>query len=194
MSRPSQYILLCEDKLHGVFVKRFLKKNGVTRNQIREIPCPNGKKAGEQHVRNQYPIELKLCRQRNTKASTLLIVVVDADLGLVEEHDRELDEAARKEDISPRTSSDKVVHIIPKRNIETWFAFLDPERGSEEKAIDEEKDYKGRKNYSNRESDCHSLVDLLCESCKKHQLLPNAPPSLLRACEEFSRIHSLLTR
>lgn len=194
MSPPSQYILLCEDKLHGVFVKRFLKKNGVTDHKIHEIPYPNGKGAGEQHVRNQYPINLKECRRRNANASTLLIVVVDADRGSVEEHDRELDEAARKADISPRTSSDKVVHIIPKRNIETWLAFLDSERGSEEQAIDEEKDYKGRKNYSNRESDCRSLVDLLCKSCKKHQLLPNAPPSLLRACEEFSRIHSMLTR
>lgn len=186
MSRASEYIILHEDKMHLVFVQYFLKKFGVHNRLIRSVLCPKGKGAGEQHVRNRYPNELKAYRTRAAKALTVLIVVIDADSGSVEDHRRELDRSARKNEVEARTSQDKIVHIIPKRNIETWLAFLDLG------CVDENKDYKNEYGFKKRESECHVLIDRLYDACKHHRNLADIPPSLQEACHEFERIRSLL--
>lgn len=188
--RPSLYIVLCEDQLHGVFVEYFLKKHGIQNRLIRRIPCPKGKGAGEQHVRTQYPNELKAYRSRTArmarKECTVLIVLVDADADTVENHNRELDNAAKKNDLAPRTSGECVVHLIPKRHIETWLAYLD--LGT----FDEAQNYKNDYSFRQKESACHCLIDRLFDSCQQHKTLENIPPSLSDACREFSRIQSLL--
>jgi len=48
MSKASQIIVLCEDKAHEVFVKRFLKKGwGVKPRAIRKPPYSSGKGSGK---------------------------------------------------------------------------------------------------------------------------------------------------
>lgn len=183
MSKASQIILLCEDKLQEVVVRRFLKEGwGVGSRKIRVVPFPNGKGSGESHVRKKYPKNLKAYRSRS--AQTILIAVIDADTGSVAQHHRELDNACQGFD--PRFSNEAVVHMIPKYHIETWLAYLDGQ------AVDEDKKYKSDYQFKGCESNCHRLVDQLVGKCKSNTPLNSPPASLSDACNEFSRIRNIL--
>ena len=49
MSKASQIVVLCEDKAHEIFVKRFLTRGwGVKPRAIRVVVYPNGKGSGKQ--------------------------------------------------------------------------------------------------------------------------------------------------
>ena len=175
MSRASEIILLCEDRLQEVAVRRFLRKRGANHRQIRVPPYPKGRGCGEQYVRGEYANELKGFRQRSSKAQTLLIAVIDADTGSVEERCRQLEEACEGKGIEPRGENEAVVHFVPRRHIETWLAYLDGQ------LVNETDSYKGSYAFSGRESDAKQLVDRLC-----HGDLPgDKPPSLRQACEEW---------
>ncbi len=184
---PSQYILLCEDKQQEVFVRRFLKKGwGITDRAIRVLPYPAGHGAGEQFVRENYPDNLKAFRTRH--ASTTFIAVIDADTKSVLNRSNDFDQVAETNCIAKRSSAESVLHIIPKRNIETWLAYL-----SSLQPIDEGKNYKSECNFTNHESLCWPLVDRLIDACKNNQELPNCPESLGIACREFNdRLRNLL--
>ncbi|MCX7047482.1 MAG: hypothetical protein NTX50_18615 [Candidatus Sumerlaeota bacterium] len=63
----------------------------------------------------EFPKELQACRQRQTKAKTLLIAVVDAD---------KLEVDRRRADLKadPQvTPTDPLAVLIPRRHIETWI-------------------------------------------------------------------------
>ena len=181
MSRASQVIVLCEDKLHRTFVTRFLKQHGYMEREFRVQQCPGGTGAAEHFVRSRYPVLLKACRARTAK--TFLIAMIDADKGSVADHEKQLTEACEAAGVPPRQHSDKVVHVIPRRAINTWLAFL---AGGK---VDEETDYK-REGYDYRrcESSISSLVRGLYETCARNEVPRGAPPSLEQACREFGRI------
>ena len=100
-NRPSRFIILCEDKLQELFVRRFLTKGwNINGRMIRSLAYPDGSGSGEKHVRDKYPGELKAYRSRH--ASTVLVTVIDAGTKSVRDHNGELDAAARENDIPPR--------------------------------------------------------------------------------------------
>jgi hypothetical protein len=186
VSKASQVIVLCEDKLQEVVVYRFLKKGwGITNRQVRIIPQPHGEGSGEKHVRNLYPSELRAYRTR--KAKTILIAVIDADNGTVAEHNTELEKACHLKNIEPRHKDDAVMHLIPRRHIETWLAYLDGQ------SVNEVDNYKPSYEFKHRESDCHNLVDKLARNCKNNTRIHEPPQSLNSACKEFSeRVRTVL--
>jgi len=51
-------------------------------------------------------------------------VVMDADTGTVEEHRKELERACSRVQpaVRVRQTNEAVIHVIPKRHIETWLA------------------------------------------------------------------------
>ena len=178
MSKASQIILLCEDFLTEVVVRRFLKQWGVNVNRkVRVIPYPEGKGSGELHVRKKYAETLKTYRSRS--AQTVLIAVMDADTGTVAQHHRELDQVCTNAGVPPRSLNDAVLHVIPKHHIETWLAYLD------DVVVDESKSYKPKYEFKGKESKSNPLVDRLVSSCQNHILLSNPPPSLREMCKEF---------
>ena len=71
MSKASQTIVLCEDKAHEMFVKRFLKIWGVKPRAIRVPPYPHGKGSGKKHVEDKISLEanaiLYIPQKRETK-------------------------------------------------------------------------------------------------------------------------------
>jgi len=189
MSKASEIIVLCEDKLQKVFVLRFLKKGWKKgKYDVTVVPYPQGGSggAGEKHVRDNYPRQLTACRARH--AGTILIVVMDADAGTVDEHHRELERACScvQPPVGVRQASEPVVHVIPKRHIETWLAYL----GNDD--VDEDRSYRSDCGFRGCEADCHSLVDRLAMACKNREQLADMPDSLGRACIEFERIRGLL--
>lgn len=188
MSKASRIIVLCEDRLQEVFVRRFLKHGwNIGVRQIRVVPYPHGAGgAGERHVCEKYPNELTAFRARH--AATILITVVDADNGTVQAHQEELARACRQAQpaVAIRQADETVIHVIPKWHIETWLAYLDGIHVSEDER------YKTSHAFAKRESECHPLVDRLATTCRNREQLTDPPNSLVQACTEFDRIRGLL--
>lgn len=189
MRRASEIIVLCEDHLQEVFVRRFLKRGWhIKEPPIRVIRCSRGGSggAGEKHVRDNYPKELKAFRTR--RVGTILIVVMDADAGTVSEHHRELEKtcSSTQPPICVRQPKEAVVHVISKWHIETWLAYLDGV------SVTEDQQYKSNYAFRRCEAKCHPLVDKLATACKNGEQLPKMPDSLVQACKEFERIRHLL--
>jgi hypothetical protein len=87
--------------------------------------------------------------------------------------------ACEESEISFRQDNERVVFVIPKRNIETWLAYL---RGQ---PVNEASVYP---KYES-ESHCKEQVTKLDEMCRVQALEPEPPPpSLISACSEFRRI------
>lgn len=177
MSRV-RIVLLCEDRKTDVFVRRFLKQRKFTNRDVTTLPFAGGKGSGEAWGRNQFPKELKAIR---TQQAAYLVVVLDADYRTVAERGLQLQRACEEAAVPPRNSGDPVVVAVPKRNLETWLAYLD---GTD---VDEETDYKTK--GSGGEKECKPLADRLFEMCHREQRLRHpAPPSLEVACEEYQKL------
>lgn len=169
--------LLCEDSQTDSFVRRFLKRRNFHGRDVRTLPLPEGRQSGEQWVRERYPAELRTIRGRQ---GAYLIVVTDADDRSTNDRRRQLEAACREQNVPARTGADPVILIVPRRNIETWLAYLDA--GNE---VDEAKTYPRLK----RERDCDRHAGTLFGMCRDaRQLDAAAPPSLREACEEYSRL------
>ena len=187
MSKASQFIILCEDKLQEVFVRKFLKNYDVPHRAIYPVALPNGNGCGEQHVRTRYPKEIRAYRDRQSKAKTVLIVVIDADTGTVENRQSQLNNAAQSAGVAPRSDGEHVVHLVPKRHIETWLAFL-----SNANDVNEDAEYKPLYSFRGNESKSHSLVDMFTGMFRHHQPAPESLPSLKQALEELERLREIL--
>ena len=187
MSKASQFILLCEDKLQEVIARRFLLEHGVPNRVIRVERCADDGSggAGEKYVRDRYPNELEACRTRH--ASTALIVMIDADTSTVADRNRQLDEACSNRDIQPRGMHEPIAYIIPRRNIETWLAHLN---GVD---VDERTNYKPEYSFRGAEADSRHLVKKFVEWCRQQEMPGDPPASLRTACEEFVRIRPMLS-
>jgi hypothetical protein len=180
-------VILCEDKLHRVFVTRLLKQYGYAEHDLRIEQCPVGSGSGESFVRRNYPGELAAYRSRTARAKTFLIVMIDADTGSVADREAQLKQACEQASVQPRQSAERVVHAIPKRAINTWLAWLDGQDA------DETTDYRAH-GYAFRkcEAEVSRLVKPLHEMCKARKVPEDAPPSLKHACGEFARIRDRL--
>jgi hypothetical protein len=168
----TEIVVLCEDRQQWVFVHRFLTKNGVHHRRIRWRPVPQGRGSGEQFVREQYPIEVTEHRKRNTRLNIALVVMQDCDTRTLQER------RAALEGPQHREPDEKIVTLLPRRNIETWIRFL-----TDGDAVEETVRYP----KLSRESDCHEAVDRLAAKQEYH-LSPNVPDSLRAACLEIRRI------
>ena len=187
MSKASQYLILCEDILQEVFVRKFLRNDGVPHREIPPIPRPVGKGCGEQHVRKNYPDVIRAYRARQSKAKTVLFVVIDADTGTVENRLSQLNRAAESAGIVLRSDNECIVHLIPKRHIETWLAYLDNLAG-----VNETTDFKSQYAFHKKPSDSHPLIDKFTEMFRCHQPAPDSLPSLRQALHELERLRKIL--
>lgn len=181
--------------------RRFLLSCGVRKDAIDVQRCPGDGSggAGEKHVRDNYPRNLKAHRTRAAKVAVALIVIIDADTGTVQDRRRQLDSSCEEAgEVPTRNANDAVAYIIPKRSISTWLAYLNGENVNEDTdyaktqpSLRERHDYSFRK----QESDCGPLIRKLAEQCKKHEDPGDRPASLATACEEFEqRIKPVLNR
>lgn len=177
--RKVAMVILCEDRQQEVFARHYLIQCGVPRTKIRTNICPKGKQAGEQYVREQYPLEVKAHRSKSSFLSIGLTVVIDADRRTVQERLKQLDEALQGSSQQRRQDEERIGIFAPKRNIETWIHYLS---GTD---VDEETAYPKLQ----CESDCKPLVEDLGRRCAKG-LESDAPDSLQQACPELKRILS----
>jgi hypothetical protein len=179
MSDPVHTIILCEDLQLRCFIRRILIKRGWHPGQIHEVNLPTGGGAGVSWVKAKLPDELKAFRSRNALAETCLVVGCDADNETVEGRLQRLRDACVAADVPFRTPNERIVFALPKRNIETWLAYLRGENVNEN-------DVYPKYHY---ESDCRGQVTHLNKMCQNQRLEPTPPlPSLVLACDEFNRI------
>ncbi|MFA7243063.1 MAG: hypothetical protein WC091_23390 [Sulfuricellaceae bacterium] len=167
-------VLLCEDIQIACFMRRFLKRRGLKSHEIREEISPPGKCSGEQWVREKYPDELKAMRRQG---GVTLFVGTDADTLTVKERINTLTMECKNRSIPEQAPDEHVVMVAPKRNIETWLAYL---RGA---AVNEDDNYP-RYSY---ESECRNDVKTLDQMCLDRALRSPAPPSLLETCKEYRK-------
>ena len=130
MDRPSQVVVLVEDKRQQRFVRGYLYRLGFSTHDIRFEPPPAGRGSGAQWVLDRYTGAVTAYRSRSARAKTALVVAIDADDGNVARRQQQFGERA------VRTVDDRIVHLIPKWSIETWILCLSGE------AVDENQTYR----------------------------------------------------
>ena len=175
MSRRVQLVLLCEDKQHEVFARRFLNEMGWETRAMRVEKVPGGRGAGEQFVRKRFPLELKAHRSR--PVSQALVVLIDGDAEGTAARLQQLSQACREVNVAERTDHDRVAVFVPTWNIETWLAYLNGQEVTEENP-----DYP----RLSRERDCQRHVEVLARMCRDGELREPAPASLETACREYN--------
>jgi hypothetical protein len=121
------YRILCEDKRQYYFIQSYLKCKGIAEKKIRPFQnLPEGAGDAKQFVRTWYPNAQKTIAKNSC---TILIVARDAD---TESYEDALNEFA--------ITNDRIFVVISKRNIETWFYFIDKQNDAT--ASDENSDRK----------------------------------------------------
>lgn len=110
-------------KLCGINVDRLVKE------RVASFEVFGG---NEVWVRRQFPVELHACRQRQSRAQTLLVVFLDADTFSPEQRRQQLNLELKKQELDELMPQDPVAILVPRRHIETWICSLCGEKVSEE--------------------------------------------------------------
>jgi len=181
MSRNVNVVILCEDRQHEVFARRFLERAGSGHRILRVELSPKGRGSAEQFVRERFAKELAYYRARRNRVGQALIVLIDADGRDVTDRIRQVESRCVEVGNERRQAGERVAIFVPARNIETWFAYLGGQ------TVNENDKYPRLE----RERDCKQHVDCLYDMCQRGGLRQPSPPSLEAACVEYhSRLQS----
>lgn len=175
IGRTVQVVILCEDRQHEAFARRFLAQAGKALRVQRVEVSPRGRGSGEQFVRARFAKELAFYRSRKHRVGQALVVLIDGDGKDATARTRQLESACIEAGIDPRQGDERVAVFVPAQNIETWFAYLDGQTVNEN----------GSYPRLDRERDCQRHVDRLYEMCQQGALTEPSPPSLEAACTEY---------
>jgi hypothetical protein len=116
--------VLAEDRHQQTFVRRYLERLQYSSRQIQLEPLPGDRGSGEQWVRLRYAKNVVAYRSRASSAATALVVVIDADTAPVNRRIEQLRHALAEAGTRPARPNEKIAHLVPKRNIETWILCL----------------------------------------------------------------------
>lgn len=171
-----QIVVVCEDRTQEVFIRRYLEtvgySAGAREKKVTFRIAPRGRGSGERFVLVQYAHELAEFRRRATRNPQFhrLVAVIDADAGTVAQHETELMATAAASEQLPRQPAEGILHLIPKRNIETWIHRL---LGN---AADEDADYKSQ--YARQRSEngyCRPAAEALADLVRDPNQQPDLP-------------------
>jgi len=185
-SRATLITLLCEDKRHEQFARRFLMERGVSGRRIRSRIAPPGVGDAKNWVRERYPEELHAYRERANAINNILIVLTDADHETVEKRRETLRQVCRDAEVDTLKVGDRIVLALPKWAIETWILALAGEKLDETERIQP-----AHKQRAERE--WRTAARVLAEYCAGGKGVVAIVPSSLRiACEEYERVRHVL--
>jgi hypothetical protein len=170
--KDARVVVLCEDIRHYHFVRGFLMARGVRPDRITPRIAPPGSGSGEHFVREQFPLELKAHRAR--RGNVVLVVCVDQDRS-AQDRARKLADACADRGVAIPAGDDRLLVLVPTRNIETWLYLI--EHGA---AVDETSDYKPRC----RDAKPGKLGRRLAADCPTLELTP----SLKNARRDWRRL------
>ena len=193
MSDGVQWILLGEDKQAVTFLRRLVVSMGTNARRVIELPvaATTTGACGSQYVVARYAQELPAFRSKAARTNTKLLVHIDADDRTVLQRHRELAQACADAGLPPRGPNEAIALLIPKRNLETWIAALDPtqleaQRGADATQPLEERVFR----HLSEESGCSGAVEALARHLKSRAPAPLIPdlPSLDEAVVELRRV------
>lgn len=125
---------------------------------------------------DHFPEEVRAYRSKAPYLSLCLIVIIDTDNLSIEDRLRQLEQALEATGLAKRKAEERIVILVPNRNIETWIRYLD---GNE---VDETTSYP----KLSREGECMAAVKRLVELYPRGGT-EEAPPSMQRALVESER-------
>ncbi|OQW91684.1 MAG: hypothetical protein BWK78_03845 [Thiotrichaceae bacterium IS1] len=157
--------VLCEDKSHFHLVTGYLKTLGFEARKMTGKIAPLGRGSGEQYVREHFAEFVTAYRQVKHE-NVILVVITDADKHTYAHRFKTLTDTLTE----PLSKEEKIVILIPAKNIETWFCYAD-----NPVECDEKTDYKSQ--YKNASSSAYG---------KKYaeDICPNLPTEALSALQE----------
>jgi hypothetical protein len=145
MSSPSLIYVLVEDNRQQSFIRRFLMMVGIEKRKMVFAPVPDGHGSGKQWVRRNFAAQAQICRRRNSRASTSMFAMMDADELTVARCLSDLnDELIKSGQQGLDNDHDRIARLIPKWNIETWILFLTSDEDAN-LSVREEQNYKDSK-------------------------------------------------
>ena len=179
MTERVNAVLLVEDQRHESLVRRYLERLRPGKYVFRSKKPSPGRGSGEQQVRERYAEEVRACRRSH--ARTCLIVVIDADSGTCLARENQLAERLLEMEEQPRSAGEPILHLIPKRNVETWLLCLAGHQ------VDEVGDYRYDPRLG-REA-AKAAATALYDWTRKNAPLPgHCVESLSAALPEFGRL------
>jgi len=182
--RIANKIILAEDAEQQNLVRRYLERCGHGAGIRLAPPAAKGPGgSGEKYVRDEYPRQVRACRSSlGKRASTLLVVIVDADMETTQRRASQLSDALNTASMDERVADEPIVVLIPKRHVETWIRAL---LGSQ---VDEVTDYK---NPRPAPPEIRQAAEELHQWTRPNAVPGNtSPPSLTAALSEWKRIPS----
>ena len=179
-SRGTRIVIVCEDEKHRSFALQTFNELGQHYRVLRCIPCPPGRGAAEQWVRQRYAEEVCVHRRRaSSQRGLTLVVIIDADMQTVDFRHKQLADVLNGSDQPKRGPNEPIVIWVPKRNIETWVADL--LQGN----ANEEDDYKNKVHGADYQLAANRFVDRYRNPGSRP---PELLPSMSRAFEETARV------
>ncbi len=179
--RIANIILLVEDINQENLLRRYLQQLGHHNRNMRPLRLPHGHGSGEQFVRESYAAEVRAIRAQLTRTRACLIVMIDADAGSIDDRRQQFERALRDADELPRSPTEPILNLIPKRNVETWILCLNLA------SVDEVNDYR-HDTRVNAQSIKKAAVTLYSWT-RPNSVLPNICAPSLHACQpEFRRV------
>jgi hypothetical protein len=171
MNHDSQIFILCEDRTHYHFAKKYFELLGFNGRKIRGSHNPKGRSVGSGavFVKEHYEKELKAFRSKVTHLDCVLVIIIDDD---TKNHVQHL------YNFYQPLINEKILIFSPKRNIESWFHYIDGN------SIDESEDYKKYHKNAKLTEYAKKLKNEICIN----GLPSNAPSSLHHACGELNRL------
>ncbi|MBM4045100.1 MAG: hypothetical protein FJ279_08300 [Planctomycetes bacterium] len=162
-------------------MRAFLTELGFHRRKLTFCKPSASQGDAKQYVSTETCRQLQALR-RFPGQRRALVYITDADSASVEGRRAAVERACLDSGVDPSRPDEPVFAVIPKWEIENWLAYLNSQEEVDEQSNRYEK-------YRGRESDVYPLTKRLAEMCRQ-QRLPNAPPSLAIACQEYARFRS----
>lgn len=187
MSNPSWIYVLVEDQRHRQFVYRYLARAGYDSRQMTIELAPSGKGSAEQWVRENFARQVGKCRSRNSRARTVMLLLLDVDVERLPVRLGALNEALIQSGQAQIDElSDPIARLLPKRNIETWILCLNSG------AVDEVKDYKHSRTKDQWNALMPSAAERFYEIQKNQGMYPGSLiESLVHGIREVRRAFSM---
>ena len=179
--RGVRVVVLVEDEQHDRFAYRVLLQLGFHYRDIRVVPYPQGRRSGEQWVRENYPGQVKAHRRKASFQRVGLVVLIDADTRTVAHRHNQLAQKLQKAGLKARSGEEAIIIWVPKRNIHTWVAYL----LDREVDVNEQDDYERLVRDEDYRTPAERFVELYREASARHDDLL---PAMSKAFTELQRL------
>ena len=178
--RIANIILLVEDINQENLLRRYLQLLGDENRNMRPL-MPHGQCSGEQFVRESYASEVRAIRAQLTRTRVCLIAMIDADAGSIEDLRQQFERALQDAHELPRSPTEPILNLIPKRNVETWILCLNSAM------VDEGSNY--HHDLRVNPQSIKTAANTLYSWTRPNFVFPNICAPSLHACQpEFRRV------